>query len=172
MERRDPFHAPDDASRAEARALLKAARHGALAYLDAATGTPGISRIAVGLDPAGQPVTLISQLSTHHAGLCVHPVAALMVGEPGPKGDPLTHPRLMLRVEAMFVARGDPDRIALRAQWLSGHPKSTLYVDFADFDFVRLAVLGAVLNGGFGRATRLAPEDLAPQVGVSPRSVT
>lgn len=173
MANRDPFHCATDDTRAQARALLGAARHGALAYLDPGTGTPGISRIAVGLDETGRPMTLISQLSGHHAGLRGHPVAALMVGEPGARGDPLTHPRLMLRIKAQFVERTDPARLALRDHWLAGHPKSALYIDFADFDLVRLDVLGGVLNGGFGRATRLAPEDLiVSQTGLSQRSVT
>jgi putative heme iron utilization protein len=160
--RPDPVAPPDEAGRAQARALLSAARFGALAYTDPETGTPAISRIAVGLDPDGLPLTLISQLSAHHAGLAAHPLAALMVGEPGPKGDPLTHPRLMIRVEAQFIDRGAPDHPSLRTLWLADHPKSALYIDFADFGFVRLAPRAALLNGGFGRAMRLEPADLRP----------
>jgi putative heme iron utilization protein len=161
-ERPDPVQPADDAARAQARGLLEGARFGALAFTDAETGTPGISRIAVGLDAAGGPVTLISALSAHHAALRLNPAAALMVGEPGPKGDPLTHPRLMIRVEALFVDRSDPGHTALRVQWLAAHPKAKLYVDFGDFGFVRLVPQSAFLNGGFGRALRLAPDDLIP----------
>ncbi len=160
--RSDPVAPADDAGRAQARALLDAARHGALAYTDPETGTPAISRIAVGRDTKGGPLTLISQLSAHHAGLAAHPLAALMVGEPGPKGDPLTHARLMIRVEAAFVDRTEPVHAALRARWLADHPKSMLYIDFADFGFVRLRPISAFLNGGFGRALRLDPADLVP----------
>ena len=49
-----------------------------------------------------------------------------------------------------------------RDQWLATHPKAKLYVDFGDFGFVRLRPLSAFLNGGFGRAVRLAPDDLMP----------
>lgn len=159
--RPDPVSDADEAGRAQSKALLAAARFGALAYTDPETGTPAISRIAVGLDDRGVPLSLISQLSAHHAGLSAQPLAALMVGEPGPKGDPLTHPRLMLRVEARFVARTDAEHPALRETWLRDHPKSALYIDFADFGFVRLTPLAAFLNGGFGRAMRLGPADLA-----------
>jgi putative heme iron utilization protein len=161
-DRPDPVQPADDAARAQAHDLLAGARFGALAFTDPETGTPGISRIAVGLDAAGGPVTLISSLSSHHAALRHSPLAALMVGEPGPKGDPLTHPRLMIRVEAQFLGRSDPDHAALRDQWLATHPKAKLYVDFGDFGFVRLLPLSAFLNGGFGRAVRLAPDDLMP----------
>ena len=161
-ERPDPVQPADEAARAQARALLAGARFGALAFTDAETGTPGISRIAVGLDAAGGPVTLISALSSHHAALRHSPLAALMVGEPGPKGDPLTHPRLMIRVEARFMDRSDPGHADLRDHWLATHPKAKLYVDFGDFGFVRLVPQSALLNGGFGRAVRLAPDDLIP----------
>jgi hypothetical protein len=160
-ERPDPVQPADAAARAQARDLLARARFGALAFIDPDTGTPGISRIAVGLDAAGGPVTLISSLSAHHAALRLNPAAALMVGEPGPKGDPLTHPRLMLRAVAQFVAADDPGRAALRAHWLKGHPKAALYVDFADFAFVRLIPQSALLNAGFARAYRLSAVDLA-----------
>ena len=56
-----------------------------------------------------------------------------------------------------LAAVDDP---ALRARWLAGHPKSRLYVDFADFSFVVVEVEAAHLNGGFGRAFLLAPGDL------------
>lgn len=67
---------------------------------------------------------------------------------------------LMLQAVARFMAPDDPARPALRAHWLHGHPKSTLYVDFADFAFVSLTLTAALLNGGFGRACRIPPEIL------------
>lgn len=158
--RPDPVQPADDEARALALSLLRDAAHAALAYADAATGTPGISRIAFGLDAAGCPVTLISGLAPHTAGLRFSPACSVMVGEPGAKGDPLTHPRLMIRAEAQFVTADDPGRAALRDHWLAAHPKSKLYVDFPDFAFARLVPQTALLNGGFARAFRLTPEDL------------
>jgi putative heme iron utilization protein len=158
LNRPDPVQPADDAARAEARALL-AANHAALAYLDP-TGAPAISRIAFGLCPLGQPMTLISSLASHFAALKADPRCSLMVGEVGAKGDPLTHPRLMIRAHAAFVSADAPDRPALRAHWLKGHPKAALYIDFTDFAFVRFTPESALLNGGFGRAFRLSPEDL------------
>jgi len=141
-----------------ARDLLRTARHAALAYTDAATATPGISRVAFGLGPQNEMVTLVSALAPHVAGLRAHPDCALLVGEPGDRGDPLTHPRLMIRAQARFVP---PDqRAAIRARWLADHPKSTLYVDFADFSFVTFAVRQVLLNAGFGRAHHVPPEAL------------
>ncbi len=156
--RPDPVQPADDAARAMARALL-AVPHAALAYLDA-TGAPAISRIAFGLCPLGQPITLISALAPHFAALKADPRCSVMVGEVGVKGDPLTHPRLMIRASASFVAPDAPDRPTFRAHWLKGHPKAALYIDFADFAFVRLTPESALLNGGFARAFRLTPADL------------
>jgi hypothetical protein len=83
-----------------------------------------------------------------------------MLGEVGGKGDPLAHPRLMIRARAAFVAPDDPDRPGIRARWLDRQPKAQAYIDLADFAFVRLTPLSALLNGGFARAYRLFPEDL------------
>ncbi|MDB5661330.1 MAG: pyridoxamine 5-phosphate oxidase [Cypionkella sp.] len=147
----------------EARRLalsLMQAKHAALAWTDPQSQTPGISRIAYGLDESGIPIALISGLAPHTQALRANPACALMLGEPGDKGDPLTHPRLMIRAHAEFVAADDPARPALRAHWLKGHPKTTLYVDLPDFAFVRLVPQSALLNAGFGKAFSLTPQDL------------
>jgi hypothetical protein len=54
------------------------------------------------------------------------------------------------------------ERPALRALWLRAHPKAKLYIDFADFAFVRLTPITALLNAGFGKARRLSAQDLCP----------
>lgn len=159
----DPVQPADDAALSQARALMTL-RHAALAWADAETGHPSISRIGFGLCPQGGPLTLISALAPHSAGLRADPRCSVMLGEVGDKGDPLTHPRLMIRARAAFVAADDPARPALRDHWLKGHPKAALYIDFPDFAFVRLIPESALLNGGFARAFRLTPDDLrAPQ---------
>jgi len=161
-DKRDPINPTDDAARALARELLQGARFAALGVLDPETGGPAVSRVALALDPAGCPVTLISDLAAHARALAADPRAGLLVGEPGAKGDPLTLPRMSVAVRAETVDRGGPDHAALRTLWLDRHPKAKLYIDFGDFRFVRLRPTGAALNGGFGRAYRLVPEDLAP----------
>ena len=158
--RPDPVATATPDARALAQALLTGARHAALAVIDPESGTPGISRIALGLDPDGLPLTLISTLAQHTAALRANPAAALMVGEPGPKGDPLTHPRLMIRVRAGFADRAAPGYAGLRAHWLATHPKARLYIDFTDFSLVSLMPVSALLNGCFGKAFHLTAGDL------------
>lgn len=159
--RPDPVAPADDSARQLARDLIGQAGFAALAVIDPADGLPGISRIAFGRAADGGFVTLISALAPHFAALQAQPQCALMVGEVGEKGDPLTHPRLIIKARASFVAGDDPARMALREGWLHSHPKAKLYVDFADFAFVRFTPVSALLNGGFARAFRLEPSDLA-----------
>jgi putative heme iron utilization protein len=83
-----------------------------------------------------------------------------MLGEVGDKGDPLTHPRLMIRAQASFIAKDDPARPAIRDRWLTRNPKATVYIDLPDFAFVRLTPSSALLNGGFARAFHVQPGDL------------
>ncbi|WP_374435655.1 HugZ family protein [Tabrizicola sp.] len=157
--RPDPVQPANDDARALVRQLLSLG-HAALAWEDPDTGTPGISRIAFARDPEAGMLTLVSGLAPHFRALRDRPDCALMLGEVGDKGDPLTHPRLMIRARASFVAPDDPARPGLRARWLKRNPKATIYIDLPDFAFVRLTPVSALLNGGFARAFHVPPEDL------------
>ena len=156
---------PDSVQPANDDALVLVARlmtldHAALAWEDPDTGTPGISRIAFARDAEAGMLTLISGLAPHFRALRDRPDCALMLGEVGDKGDPLTHPRLMIRARASFVAPDDPARAGIRDRWLQRNPKATIYIDLPDFAFVRLIPVSALLNGGFARAFHVRPEDL------------
>ena len=154
---KDPVRPTDDEARALARSLIDAARFGALGVTDPDTGTPMVTRIAVVPGPDGAPLTLISSLSSHTAALDADPACSLLLGEPGPKGDPLTHPRLTIQATAEVQ-----DKAALKGHYLAHYPKAQLYYDFGDFRIVRLSPVAAFLNGGFGKAYRLTAEDLRP----------
>lgn len=156
MTRRDPINPTDEAARSLGRRLLGAARHGALAVTDPDGGPPLVSRVAVAAAD-GAPLILISDLSLHAGALRADPGCSILLGEPAEKGDPLAHPRMTV------VARAEPlDKTAWRDHWLARHPGAKLYYDFADFRMVRLVPAAVHLNGGFGRAYRLAPQDLLP----------
>ncbi|MDK3019625.1 HugZ family pyridoxamine 5'-phosphate oxidase [Pseudodonghicola flavimaris] len=155
----DPIRPTDDEARALARDLLSAARIAALA-VQLPEGGPMVTRVAFGLSPEGTPLTLISDLAAHTRALRADPAASLLVGEPGSRGDPLTHPRLTLLARARFVAHDDPDYARLARHYLSTHPKAQLYIGFADFSFALFSVQKGLLNGGFGRAFHLTPADM------------
>ena len=160
-----PLRPTDDEARALARSLIEGADHGALAVVHPDSGLPHVTRVAIATAQGGMPLTLISSLSLHTRALRAAPRACVLLGEPGPRGDPLTHPRVSLDVQARFVPREGDAHAALRARWLARHPKAKLYVDFADFSFVELLPMGAALNGGFGKAYALGAEDLPPMAG-------
>ena len=157
--RPDPVQPATDEALALVRQLLSLG-HAALAWTDPESGKPGISRIAFHRDPDAGMLTLVSGLAPHFRALRDRPDCALMLGEVGDKGDPLTHPRLMIRAKASFLPPDDPARPAIRQRWLERNPKATIYIDLPDFAFVRLSPVSALLNGGFARAFHIAPEDL------------
>ncbi|WP_170414762.1 HugZ family protein [Ruegeria atlantica] len=162
MTNTDPYRPIDETACQMARDLIGCATFGALAVLRSETTMPSVSRVALATDDQGQPVTLISTLADHTRALTANPACALLIGEPGNTGDPLTHPRLTLHATAQFIARGTEEHDTLRTRYLSLRPKAKLYVDFADFGFVTFATSDAVLNGGFGKAWRLALTDIWP----------
>lgn len=149
----------DDGARRLAKEILRSARYGAIAALEAETGWPLASRVAVAADMDGTPVILISSLSSHTAALDENPCCSLLLGEPG-KGDPLAHPRMTVFCRAQKMDRLDDDLTRVRRRYLEKHPKAALYADFGDFAFYRLAVERANLNGGFGKAYTLMSSDL------------
>lgn len=153
---KDPVQPADDAARSLARDLIASARIAALGVIDPESGFPMVSRIALGPGPGDGIFSLVSGLSAHSRALRADPRVSLLLGEAGAKGDPLSHPRLTLLARAEPV----PASEALRDQWLADHPKAKLYLDLPDFFFLRFQPVAAALNGGFGRAYRLSPEDL------------
>ncbi len=141
------------------KTLLRGARFGALAVLDAESGAPLASRVGVATDADGTPLILVSGLSAHTGALLADPRCSLLLGEPG-KGDPLAYPRVSLICRAQKVPAGAADRERCERRYLNRNPKAKLYAGLGDFSFFRLEMESASLNGGFGRAYRLARGDL------------
>jgi len=162
MSATSPFRPLDDDARATACDLLRVS-HAALGVLDPDSGAPVVTRIALALTPEGAPVTLISDLAAHAGALKADPRCSLLLGEPGARGDPLTHPRLTLQCRARRIDRSGPEHDRIAAHYLAQRPKATLYAGFADFNHVVFDVQGALLNAGFGKAYRLGAADLTPR---------
>ncbi|MEJ6402790.1 HugZ family pyridoxamine 5'-phosphate oxidase [Yoonia sp. 2307UL14-13] len=154
MARRDPINATDEEARQLARDLLRGVRYGALAVTLPERPVPYVARVAM-IWADGTLLTLISTLSTHTAALQANRACAVLVGEPGDKVDPLTHPRMTLLCDAI-----EADKAAWKQRWLTAIPKAQLYYDFTDFLMFELIPTEVHLNGGFGKAYRLAPSDL------------
>jgi putative heme iron utilization protein len=150
----DPINPTDDSARALAQNLLQNTRFAALAVTHPDSGAPYVARTAM-LWHEGALLTLVSTLSLHTKALAKNPACAALIGEPGDKGDPLTHPRMTLMCTAKEV-----DKSAYKATWLAAIPKAQLYYNFSDFRMYALAVSEAHLNGGFGKAFTLGADDL------------
>jgi putative heme iron utilization protein len=146
---------------ADAKRLMRLARTGALATLDAGAGGLLTTLVGVASDFDGSPLFLMSTLSRHTRNLARDPRASLLLTESHNRGDPLNHPRVTLggRVER----RPEPHA---KARYLHRNPKAGLYAGFADFALFRLRIEDVHFNGGFGRAAPLSCSDvLASHVG-------
>ena len=153
-----PIRPTDDTARAQVRDLMQRARFAALGVIDPGSGAPHVSRVAFALDPENRPLTLISTLAFHTGALRENPACSLLVGEPPDKGDALAFARVSLDAKANFLTETDKEYLA--PQYLKSHPKAALYIDFADFLFVRFEVCAAALNAGFGKAYLLTGDDI------------
>ena len=160
---KDVLRATDDEARALAVQLIRATASASLASVDG-NGFPFASLTSVGTDADGQPVILVSRLSSHTGHLLADPRCSLLFSRTG-KGDPLAHPRITVLGEADPVERDSELGRRLRRRFLARQPKAELYVDFPDFLFLRIRIRGASLNGGFGKAYALEPADLTTPIG-------
>ncbi len=138
-----------------ARTLLRAARAGTLATVDA--GQPYASLITPAPAPDLSLLMLLSGLSPHTRHLREESRCALMVVGEATGPNPQTAPRLT--VTGVAVPEPDP---ALKARWVARHPYAAFYADLADFRVVRLRPTGGQFIGGFGSAHRLSEAELTP----------
>ncbi len=135
---------------ADVKRLMRLARTGALATLEAKGGAPLTTLLGVASDFDGAPLFLMSTLSRHTRNLAGDPRASLLLTGRHERGDPLNHPRVTLsgRVERCAAPRA-------KIRYLQRNPKAGLYAGFADFALYRLRIDDVHFNGGFGRAAPL-----------------
>ncbi len=157
-------NAPKDPDEAHAEAvvdvkrLMRLARTGALATLEAKGGAPLTTLLGVASDFDGAPLLLMSTLSRHTRNLADDPRASLLLTGGDDRGDPLNHPRVTLsgRIERCPAPRA-------KLRYLQRNPKAGVYAGFADFALYRLRIDDVHFNGGFGRAAPLTvAEVLSP----------
>jgi putative heme iron utilization protein len=142
----------------EARALIRAAASATLAT--SAEGQPFASLVTPATAPDLSVLLLLSSLSEHTRHLRAEPRCALLFTGAPTSANPQTAPRVTLTGLAELVPAEEVP--ALKARWLARHPYAALYADFGDFALWRIRPMGALLVGGFARATRLKLADLLP----------
>jgi putative heme iron utilization protein len=128
-----------------------------------ADGQPFASLVTPAAAPDLSPLLWLSTLSEHTRQLKAEPRCALLFTGVAETANPQTAPRVTLTGLAEPVPEGEVP--ALKARWLARHPYAALYADFADFSLWRIRPGGALLVGGFARATRLRLSDLLPDPG-------
>src|ERR1700723_988440 len=135
---------------ADIKRLMRLARTGALATLEARGGAPLTTLIGVASDFDGAPLFLMSTLSRHTRNLVNDARASLLLTGRPERGDPLNHPRVTLsgRVERCAAPRA-------KARYLQRNPKAGLYAGFADFALYQLRIDDVHFNGGFRPAAPL-----------------
>ena len=141
----------------EARNLLRRARTGTLATVNADDGTPYASLANLATDVRGCPVILVSTLAWHTRNLMADPRASVMVAELPPEGDALTGARVT--VMGRF-SRVDPGQAGRR--YLARHPAAELYAGFGDFAYWRLEPERAHAVAGFGRIETIPADEMFP----------
>jgi putative heme iron utilization protein len=139
----------------EARRIIRAAAAATLATQQ--EGQPFASLATPASAPDLSPLLWLSSLSEHTRHLQRDPRCALLFTGVAESANPQTAPRVTLTGMAEPIT--DP---GLKARWLARHPYAALYADFADFGLWRITPLGALMVGGFARATRLRVAQLLP----------
>jgi putative heme iron utilization protein len=147
----------DETCALQARRLLRSARSGCLAT--SAAGQPYASLVTPACMADGSILLLLSQLAEHTRHLMADPRCSLMVSGTVASANPQTTPRVTVTGVAEVVV--EP---VLKARFLAVHPYASLYADFGDFATWRIKPAAGLLVGGFARAFRLKPTDLAPEV--------
>jgi putative heme iron utilization protein len=159
MSKTPPPPAADFDPRAEAKRLLRLARTAAMATLDAASGAPLTTLVAVGSDYNGAPLFLLSTLAQHTKNLAANSRGSLLLTSASGRGDPLNRPRLT--ISGTIVPHLEA---SARARFLARNPKSKVYADFTDFSLFRMEVSAVHFNGGFARAAALSPQDILTDI--------
>lgn len=139
----------------QARLLIRAARAATLATQQ--DGQPFASLVTPATAPDLSVLLWLSTLSEHTRHLLREPRCALLFVGEAETVNPQTAPRVTVTGLAERL-----EDAALKARWLARHPYAQLYADFADFGLWRVAPQGALLVGGFARATRLRAAQLLP----------
>lgn len=161
--------APANSAAADAARLVTASGKAALATLDAANGHPYVSLVTVGLDEAGRPLMLLSQLARQTKNLDADARASLLF-EPvfnpaiAAASDPLAGARVTLIGRVHAIASDDPGLTSARERFLARHPDAAMYAGFSDFRFFRLELATAHFIGGFGRIVEVSAPALAAAI--------
>ena len=158
---KDPLRPFDDAAALTLARLIRDHRQAALATLS--DGRPSVSMVACVPESGFDGFLLhLSDLAAHKRHLRADPRCSLLVFEPDdPRVEVLMRKRVSLDCTAAVIDKASPAYESAKATYLASLPKHQMMFQLGDFDLVRLAPTGGLLNAGFGQAYRLTPDELA-----------
>jgi hypothetical protein len=140
---------PEPTYAERARTLLYVGRVGSLSTLSRKhPGWPFGSVMPYGLDPAGRPIFLISDMAVHTQNMVADPRASLLVSQPDWSGDPLGGSRVTLMGDVSLIRAEEQEEA--RRRYLARYETARYWVDFQDFALYRMEVLDIYFVGGFG----------------------
>ena len=144
-----PSQLPEPGYAERARTLFSESTTGTLSTISRkCQGFPFGSLMPYALDVQGRPLFLISSMAMHTQNLKADPRASLFVAQAAAGEDPLGAARATLVGEVRPIP--ESEIVGARAIYLTAHPDSQYWVDFADFSFFRLEVMEVYYVGGFG----------------------
>lgn len=141
-----------DAAFAEARALVRARRHGVLSTLSQKEhGWPFGSVVPFGLTAEGEPILYLARIAEHHRNIMADDRVCLFVHDPSEREgeDVQVHGRVSLLGHASRVE--DADRAELWARYRARLPQAEGYSATHGFDLFRVALTRVRYIGGFGK---------------------
>ena len=140
----------------EARTLITSSTHGTLSTLEAGSGHPYGSLVALVASPQGEVAMLLSTLAEHTTNLTADPTSSILLrAQPAPEQTPLQAARVSI---LGTTARLD-DPGPWRERFLTAHPDAAAYVGFSDFSFYLLTPTRLRFIAGFGRMGWIGAEE-------------
>jgi heme iron utilization protein len=141
-----------------ARALMRVARHAALATADAQTGFPYASLVGVASAPCGSPLLLLSRLARHTRNLLEDPRASLLLTG-AHEVDGLAAARV-----TVFGTLQREEAETLLQRYVARHADAAGFAGFGDFALYRMEVQSAHLVAGFGRISELTAAEILTDI--------
>lgn len=151
-----------DAAR-DGRRLIHTAREASLGTLGE-SGSPHVSHVSCATLTDGAPIVLISDLALHTRNVKRDSRASLLFVAPSLAGED-TNARGRITLDGTLAPA--PDRAVARSRFLRRQPDAAGYIDFTDFQLMRLEVTSAYIVAGFGRITSLDPADVLAPAGAA-----
>jgi heme iron utilization protein len=143
------------------RALISQQRLATLA-VTGQHGTPETALVAYAMDPAGNILLHLSNLSAHKQALLSHPACSLLIHEPDDgRSQPLMLQRASLHGKATLLDKESAAFAHAAECYLTKLPASKMMFSLGDFDLLSIHIKEIRYIAGFGQAFTIAGQHYA-----------